>query len=73
MNMLHKSCSVFYQESKKLGLHFSDFSMSFYRFYKIQPKVYVEGGSACAHGSAARGVAWPKQKPPRAGSGARAT
>jgi hypothetical protein len=36
MDMLYRSCSVFHQESNKLSLHFSDFLMIFYAFYKIQ-------------------------------------
>jgi hypothetical protein len=36
INKLYKSCSVFHQESKKLDLHFSEFSTIFYRIYKIQ-------------------------------------
>jgi hypothetical protein len=36
MSVLCKSCRIFHNKSKKLGLYFSVFSTIFYEFYKIQ-------------------------------------
>jgi hypothetical protein len=41
MVILYKSCSVLHKQSKKLSLHFSEFSTIFYELYKVQQNYYT--------------------------------
>jgi hypothetical protein len=39
----NKSCRIIHHESKKIGFHFSDFSMIFYAIYKKRPNHFTIG------------------------------